>query len=991
MTEFLYTVANHYFKPLLLSGKGASANLELTDWLFIFPSRRAGMFFCKYLCDLNDNKPLLAPRCQTIGDLFGLFSDYRVATRTELLFRLYKVYNKVRTKGNATVEAERFEDFIFWGEMILRDFDEADKYLVPADKLFHNIRDLKRIDEELGGLDEKTIEIVKSFWRNVSADDLKPGKAKESFTQTWAILYEVYSLFRQELRKERLAYEGMRQRDVAECLGMSDMSERLKQLPSHIVLVGITAINEAERQLLKWLQKQGVLECCWDYASEQVQGLPFVQDNLTDFPNALSVKECRMGIVPVAEQKMSRMAVSSGTGQAAEAAYVLQQWSTEDLIHTAVVLPDEHLLDSMLYHLPEEYTDYNVTMGYALKSTPVASLVESLIFLQNNMREASHGRVTYYYKAVLPLLSHSFMLALAMDDCVALSREINKQSLYQVPQEMLQGNELLQLIFRYDKPLPYLKSVLQYFLQAFKPQEGEEQDDPLAENAPDRHILNRECLIAYLQVLDDTEAQMQDAGMSHLDDMAQYHLVRRLAQSQSVSFSGEPMRGLQIMGVLETRAIDFDRIVVLSMNEGVVPAKPSHNSFIPHSLRQAFGLPTQIYKDQIFAYHFYRLISRAHELVFLYDSRTDGLQTGEQSRYLMQLELLYRAKIAQMQMHSAIIKTEVPVVEIPKTPDIVSSLDRFRAGGDLFLSATNLKTYISCPLQFYLAHVRQLSTDDEMEEEMDDAVFGDILHGALRAFYEQMEGKTVMADVLHRAIDNNEYISRLVQEEYQRHYKCKPESGYQQLVCSLILTNVKSILKHDCSVTPFHYLIGEGKCTLQYRINDSLTVNLKAVYDRLDIVRRQDGTSTLRVVDYKTGNPDGKVQTGPIDQIFAQDSKCSREAFQVLLYCLMLEYLDDNERDRLHLLPLTPDNVYQHLSPNLYFSRQFLNENEESHTQVLEGEDDFELSRKEVEQQMKQLIEQIFDPTIPFRQTENEKNCKFCKFIAICNKNINDE
>ena len=985
MTEFLHTVASHYFGQLLQAGQGAKGYLQLTDWLFVFPNRRAGLFFDKYLCELNDGKPLLAPRNLTVGDLFDLFTEYRVANQTELLFRLYKIY----VKQQGVDHAEKFEDFVYWGEMILRDFDEVDKYLVPADLLFHNVRDLKQIDEELGGLDEKTVEIVKSFWKNVSPEVLNPGSAKDSFTKTWAILYELYSKYREQLRKEGIAYEGMRQRDVVEKLGYADMDAYLKHLPKHIVIVGITAINKAERELLLWLQKKGVLECCWDYASPYVEDLPFVKENLKDFPNALSAEECKAGIVPISDKKMGRLAVPSCTGQTAEAASILMQWPMDDPIRTAVVLPDEHLLDSMLYNLPAEYKDYNVTMGYPLKITPVASLVESLIFLQNNVRSNAKGQLSFYYKAVLPLLSHAFLLDLMMDDCVKLSKEINQHSLYQVPEEMLQVNPLLQIIFRQERPLPYLQSILKYLLQAFKPKDAEETEQ--TEPSSDKHILNRECLIAYLKVIDQVEKEMVDAGMEHIDAHAQFHLVHRLAQSQSVSFSGEPMRGLQVMGVLETRALDFERLVILSMNEGTVPSKPTHNSFIPHSLRQAFGLPVQIYKDQIYAYHFYRLISRAQEIVFIYDSRTEGLQSGERSRYLLQLEVLHKAKIETLSANNQLTKTGIKSIEIEKTPEIMACLEQFKAGGKYYLSASNLKTFISCPLQFYLAHVRHLSSDDELEEEMDDAQFGNILHNTLRSFYEPMEGKLVMADVLHNYIDKKDAIQNLVQAEYEKFYRCKPDTGYQQLVCSLIASNVQAILEHDCKFTPFYYLIGEGKCTMSYQINDSLSVNLKAVYDRLDIVHEQDGRNILRIVDYKTGSPRDKVQTGDIDQIFSPDSKCSKEAFQVLLYSLMLNYLSEKDRKRFKLSPLSQNNVYQNIEPNLYFSRQFLNENVESKTRVLQDIRYFESCRVEVESQMKQLIERLFDPAIPFGQTEKEENCKYCKFLSICNKNVNDE
>ncbi|MCM8873370.1 MAG: PD-(D/E)XK nuclease family protein [Paludibacteraceae bacterium] len=987
MTEFLQTVAKHYFDALPRRADGRPDYLQLTDWIFIFPSRRAGLFFGKHLCTLNGERPLLAPQRITIGDLFGLFSDFRVADRTELLFRLYKVYNEVRGQRGVADGSERFENFIFWGEMMLRDFDEVDKYLVPADKLFHNVRDLKEL-ENLGEWDEEIRKLFCEFWHNVAPQSAQAGSAKESFTHTWAILYEVYSRFRQALRDEKIAYEGMRQRDVIERLPFADMDERLSHLPKHIVLVGITAINRAERELLLWLKNRGVLECCWDYADEQVQGLSFVKENLADFGNALTDDEARAGIIPIEQKRLKRMAVPSGVGQTNEAAKALGAWGTADAIHTAVVLPDEHLLDSMLYHLPSEFTTYNVTMGYSLRSTQVATLVDALVELQSNIRWGSNRAISFYYKAVLPILSHAFMLDLDLERCDRLRNRINRETLYYVPGELLADDELFRLIFRRGGSIGYLRDVLRYFLEKFRvAADDETADDEASDEKPDRNVLNRECLIAYMQVLDQLENELKASGMADMDASSVFHLVRKMASGLSVSFSGEPMMGLQVMGVLETRAIDFSRIVILSANEGIVPAKPSQNSFIPNTLRKAFSLPTQIYKDSVFAYHFYRLISRASEVVFLYDSRFNGLQTGEQSRYLMQIEYLTGAKIEQIEPQNRIVAPDEQIVQVEKTADVMAQLDRFRKGGDGKFSATSLKCYRTCPLQFYLSFVRRLSVDDEMDDEMDDSRFGTILHDTLRAFYERFEGQMVMADVLRRAIDDKAVIQQMVEEQYANLCHCRPESGYQQFICMLIAENVRSVLKHDKSLTPFFYLAGEFQCQLDFEVNDSLNVRLKAIYDRLDVVRRSDGIGVLRIVDYKTGSPKlrdkSKVEIADPDDICSSEVKCSGEAFQLLLYCTMLAHLDPAAREQAHLLPLRENNAFSHVEPHLYFTRSLLKEDEESRTSVF---DDFESHRESIERQMKAMFEQIYDPNVPFVQTADENNCKYCKFTEICNR-----
>ena len=990
MREFLHTVANHYYKSLLPESNGQTNYLKATDWMFIFPNRRAGLFFGKYLCDRNDNRPLLSPRCISVGDLFSLFSDVRVADRTELLFRLFNAYQKVLHKGKEGFEPAQFEKFLFWGEMLLRDFDEVDKYLVDAKALFTNINDLKSIEEEFSELNDETRQVLATFWTNVLAEKSKKGHANRTFTKTWAILHDVYQQFRQDLRETGICYEGMRQRDVVERIVRFDDEQYLQSLPKHIVLVGITAINRTERELLLWLKQKGILECCWDYASEAIKDLPFVQENLKDFGNALSDEELHLGVVPLNDptKKMIRISVPSGVGQATEAQSVLQGWAKEDAFHTAVVLPDEQLLNPMLYNLPREYELFNVTMGYPLKSTPVASLADALIYLRRNIRRNEEGKLTFFYKAVLPILSHSFLLDLDMEECTRLGKEISDKSLYQVPQETLCINDLLTLIFDPKKaPIPYFRDIFNYLRKAFAAQKEEDEEEEPDFKA-DTHSLMRECLISYLQIIDRIDKEVKTTGVA-IDNMTLLRLITKLANGQSVSFSGEPMQGLQVMGVLETRAIDFDRIVILSMNEGIVPAKASQNSYIPHSLRQAFDLPTQIFKDHVFAYHFYRLISRASEVVFIYDSRTEGLQSGEQSRYLLQMQYLngvqFEDRVAQPEVNKHV---DDPIV-IEKTEAVMQQLKAFISGeGDRNLSASNLKTYLECPLQFYLGHVCQLAPSDEMEEEMADSKFGTIVHNVLKEFYENCKGKWVQADILKQAADEtkSDLIAKLVKAEYQKVFLSAPDTGYQQLVCTLIETFVRSVLLHDASITPFYYLAGEKTIKMSYAVNDRLSVNLKAVFDRLDVVHEPDGTNSLRIVDYKTGRTDMKCSIEDLNG-------CSKEAFQVLLYCSMFGHIGEEDRRKMNLLPVTEQNVFQHLQPHLYFVRSFLNQEEEDNSKLL---DDFygtdksqESIQTKVELAMKGLLEEIFDPTKPFIQTDNDnKKCKYCKFLTICNKSV---
>ncbi|MBP5213545.1 MAG: PD-(D/E)XK nuclease family protein [Bacteroidales bacterium] len=1010
MTQFLQTVAHHYFNPLPRKADGAVDYLRIADYMFVFPSRRSGLFFFQYLNELNQKQPMLAPQMVTIGDLFSLFSDIRVASRTELLFRLFRIYKEVKAEKmpEGKQRDESFEEFIFWGEMLLRDFDDVDKYLADARDVFLNVRDIKEIDERFKGFDEEFLKALRTFWSNVKPWETEHKPMKEAFVQTWEILYDVYSRFRSSLRKEGLAYEGMLQRTVVEQLKPGGLQEQLEALPARMVLVGITAINGAERELLKILQKTGKIEFCWDYGDERVRNFPFVRANLKDFPNALTPEEERAGFVPDGEKRIVQMAVPSAVGQAAEASAFLRQWvgaaswTQEQAIQTAVVLPDEKLLNAVLYAIPSDFGDYNVTMGYGLRSTSASALIDAIIYLQNNyFRRPGSDQGTFWYKAVLPLLSHAYLLHLEPETCANLHAFISRNGLFQVPEDKLNINcntAALQHIFRpvdtVSETVSYLEGILKTLYFALKD-----------ENRPEAFALDRECLLHYLTLLDTLQKQVADAGVTDLHRNTFLHLLQKLAGGESVSFSGEPLSGLQVMGVLETRAVDFERIVMLSMNEGTIPAKPVQNTFIPNSLREAFGLPTQNYRDDVYAYHFYRLLARAREAVFLYDCRADGMQSGEPSRYLLQLKYLSDAKI-EIRTPAAPISSEDPyVVSVRKDEQVMQKLSRFLKGGPKSLSASNLKTYLACPLEFYLAFVEGLDVSDELEDEMDDSRFGTILHATLERFYNRFEGQWVMDDALKKALDDGEELRRMVAELYNENNGDPGRSGYQQLVCELILSNVRSVLSHDRQVTPFRYLKSESRFNITYRVSDALEVNLKAIYDRLDIVRDKQGIESLRVVDYKTGNPkrgnSNKLQVGGIMQAFQDKGSCSKEAFQVMFYSLMLSLLSKEQMSALHL---SSDELFGTLKvqPHLYFTREFVQEKDSTRTCLhyrpgegdeaygnLNGEEDMTDFGRYIQafgDGLKKLIQEIFDPVTDFRQTADEQNCNYCKFRSICAK-----
>jgi len=1030
MEEFLKTVARHYCdKSRQEAGlTGEPVSLPLSRYLFCFPNRRSSLFFTRYLRQAF-GASCAVPSFTTISEFFGQFSTRHVAERTSLLFLLFQVYDRLSQRK----EKETFDQFVFWGDMLLSDFDDVDKYLVDADSLFSNVRDLKEIEARFAGFTEEQIRVIQSFWIHFRADKEFPeGDKHEVFGQTWAILSELYHAFRQSLAAENLAYEGMMEREVVETMSGSlsypseeivpackaDSENPFAELTfEKVVFVGLTAVSEVDRRLMSLLQLHGRAEFCWDYADPRLcdpetlatSAAYFTRRNLSDFGNELSEEELQRGLVPENQREVSLYSVASGVGQTLQARQILQQWSSEegfDPLRTAVVLPDEKLLLPMLYAVPCKLDGFNVTMGYSLRTTPVAAFVELLANLQEAWKEE---RKSFYFRQVLPLLSHTFTLGIAGREARAISKDIVIGNLNQVCPSLFAGNPFLRSVFRpvssASDTLSYLLELLEMLMKraALDIEHGQEQQcdangqfdlDFEAEEKPE-HRLFADTDYEFLYHYRKTVLQLQKEVLSHpaisFNGKTLFLLLNKLVAGVSVPFSGEPLNGLQLMGVLETRSLDFDNIIILSMNEGVFPAKPVQNTFVPMSLRDAFGLPTQRHRDSVFAYHFYRLIGRARRLVLIYDSRTEGMQTGEESRYVKQLRYL----MGHDQLKPQTTSDDIGVVSsahfaIRKTPEVMAELSRCLEGGDLYLSATSLKNYIQCPLKFYLSFVRQLQQDDEVTEGVDAMLFGDILHNALHELYKTCEGRRVEASMLERHIKNPELeVIPAIYKAFSELMHVEAPEGYNLIVAQILANYVVETLRHDQSACPFDYLAGERKQRFVFAADAQTRVRIKCIYDRID--RPVGQGETIRIVDYKTGSSKlnnksgGKLQFASVNDLFDPQGKASSEAFQVMLYSLLLGKASPTDLAKMKLEKLPAK-----IAPHLYFVRDFSPRKRTSTClemgsgKTVQPISDFSPYQAEMEERLKQMLLEIFNPDIPFEQCTDPKRCEYCPFTSLC-------
>lgn len=996
MKPFLHQVAETFYR---------NEGDNLQHIAFVFPNRRSGKFFQNYLTQLAGNKPQFSPRIITINSLMTELARMQPIDRIDLIFTLYEEYIKLRQTN------ESFDHFVSWSEMLIADFDDVDKYMVDARQLFANIKDLKDLEQLY--LEPEQIEVIRQFWTSFFLPDADSEK-KVEFNSLWSIMYTLYTNLQQRLSNEGVGYEGMIFRKVA-TLAQRDELPPLASLhcTSHcekIVFVGFNAITEAERILMQYFRKSGQGDFYWDYYAPTMQyddlnrANYFIKQNRDQFPS----KHTLVGEqVITSAPRMTVLSVSSGIGQVKQAGEILQTLvnegtiNTENAINTAIVLPDEELLMPMIYSIPEDIKDINITMGYSLRNTSVASFFDTVFRLQRHCRW-SEGQAMYYHTEVEAILNHRIVRTLVdMRNIEAIIASMNSNNMAYVSSDFLTAHRhpFLQLVFApiaHDAEAGnYMEDILQYLVDATYDASAEQQDEtPM-------NIRNLEHEYAYHY--SNMVSRLNDVIASHegvsMNTNTYFTLLGKL--SLSIPFVGEPLSGLQVMGVLETRALDFDNIIILSMNEGTFPTKSISAGFIPYNLRKGFKMATTEHQDSIYAYYFYRLIARAKRVYMLYDSRTTGLKRGEMSRFVYQLKHHYAHLLPQYKIeeyavaHDVSIDTVTPI-SIPKEGGVAQRLRQFLkdSNSPRPLSASSVKTYINCPLQFYLQHVEKMQTDDEISESVDSSAFGSIYHNVMADIYDEMkagkESVTVTREIIDEVLNREGYIEGKIDEHFniiflRRKNKerfIKP-TGKNQIVAHTIYLYVVRTLEYDRDMfAPFVYEHSEMRLDgdLFLPLKNGKEVRFKALIDRVDraMITTPDKNKEerIRIIDYKTGKDE--VKCSNLENIFnsPQSSKLGA-IFQVLLYCKLYRIKHPaNGSDNTPLQPLIYKlrTAFSDLAPMLSIEKT--------------GVNNYDDVKEEYEEMLNKCLEELFDESIPFVQTDNIKHCEHCNFKTICKRQV---
>ncbi len=986
MKPFLKQVADHYYD------RG-----DISSRCFVFPNRRSMVFFRKWLSmrvaeSGVDSKPVKAPQMLTVNDLFYRIGNLHVTDKVTLLVELYDCYKELNPK------AESLDEFIFWGDVILGDFNDVDKYLASPKQLFANVADYKAIQDSFSYLTDVQRQAIESFIshfndRNgrltVDIDSDNPN-VKERFLQIWNILYPLYVRYNEVLRSKGMAYEGMVYRAFAESLSDTSLDDILKDSfceDTSFVIVGLNALNECEKTLLRRMKNCGKAEFCWDWAGSMIKDAKnrssfFMTDNVREFPQAFELDDEGVG-----RTSFNSLSVPSSYGQVKHLASILERIGYKDdtlgnSSNTAVVIPDETLLMPLLNSVPEDIMDINVTMGYPMSASELYVLMYDVAMMQMHLRKKETGW-HFYHKQVWDILSSGIIKTMVssedMQECKARIARVRQDGKYYIPQEDLSGFPLLDVLFRPVASEPLVADAA--------------QTDALAVYLQDVVTVIASKLAHYPDMAVELEfARRWYSSINSLrakklavQPMTFVRLLKSLMAGLTIPFKGEPLKGLQIMGPLETRALDFRNVIIFSCNEGMFPRRNVSSSFIPPDLRKAFSLPTYEFQDAIWAYYFYRLVSRAENVWMVYDSRTEGLKRGEESRYIKQLRYHFGIEVKHHVAEAGLSSSPDVEQDLVKTDEMMERIEQ------MTYSVSALQNYVSCPAKFCYQSVLKLKKDEDVAESLDNAMIGNVYHNAMWALYhgedamksdgpfEKLDGNeaagmpVVSASYLEGWLDREDEIRKTVVSLMKAELNADEISGRDLVVQRVIVRYVMETIRKDLLLLSRYGAAAFEMIGLEKKIFvEMYGVRFFGVVDRIDSIV----PGTVRMVDYKTGNDSPSViavtddmAEGAVNKIFDAEYQVRKEnkaALQFHIYDRMAQKagLVSGAGQICNSLYATSD-LFRNVPAVFPMSGKF---------------------SELMDERVQGIIDEIRDRNVSFRKTQETEACTYCDFRMICGR-----
>jgi CRISPR/Cas system-associated exonuclease Cas4 (RecB family) len=919
----------------------------MKDQVFVFPTKRGGVFFKRALLKKFVEQNFMLPAILSIEEFVEKMTGLSISDELTLLFELFDIYQK-KDKDLT------FDKFYAWGKIILKDYDEIDRYLANAQRIYADLQNLKEIDDVFG-YSEEFREIISRYRKLTDRKD--KALVLTEFLKIWKEVGTVYVEYQDKLLSSEKAYAGMLYRNLVTILEQDHFEHPF----AYYHFCGFNALSISEERMIDALVKSDKAQTYWDYdryyLDEKIEEAGnFLRHYYNKWPhsiwfNADSLKQEKVVRVHSVPKNMAQATLAS---QLAET-HLLDGISPEKV---AVVLADEKLLLPLLHTMPETIEKVNVTMGYPMRSTVIYDFVTNYLELMRRVKDEEE-RIFYTYD-LKPFLSNPYAQAFFSEADELLNWLINERKT-RIGIDALSGrinsNELLALLNcapNWQGVFPALKK---YFALLFYQIKAED------EKSTDQEFIYY--FIKSLNQLNEYVGTKTGLGLNLIRKILQEHF-----RAAKIPFAGEPVLGLQVMGFLETRTLDFDRLIVVSANEGKLPAERNLNSYIPYGLRKVFDLPTFEEQDAIYAYHFKRLLQRAQKVDLIYDNSTSGDSTGELSRFILQLQEHYRDKpnIKLEKKHYAgqVEASGTPdAITIAKDVQVLAMLDRYKSRGEegKYLSASSLTNYITCKLKFYLNNVAGFYEQDDFEEDIDARLLGLVVHEVLEELYQEWIDKEVTAAVIDHLSKRAEKVLQEVLKKNKVVQEAQALTGRDLVTYQVMLQMVMKVLQLDKKDTPF-IIRGLERADYQKQVDTPTgKVLIGGSIDRMD----QQG-EILRIIDYKTGKVefDNNQKKSPEEKIegLFQDPKY-KSAFQAYLYASLVQ----PQTERAIKVGIT---TMKKLKEGI----QWLNNGRSISANELSFFDEL----------LDGLVHEIYDPAISFDQTSELENCRLCQFKGICNR-----
>lgn len=970
MKKFLYSVAEDLWQRY---------GEQVSSLTIVLPNNRTRIFLIDALSAIAD-RPIWGPSYISIDSLMTDASGLGRIERIVALTELYKIYCR---HGHAN---ESFDNFYHWGEVLLNDFDAVDKYMVDARMLFANVADLKALSRDNSYLTDEQVEAIQRFC-NTFAADKTPSEHQQRFLSVWDTLWPIYSEFTTLLESRGVGYSGLIYRRAAERIrkGEDVISD------GRYVVVGFNALSTSEKVLFDALQTRFDADFYWDYDDYYVNnegqeaGL-FVRENLRRYaPPASFRPESSAFALPKRVNVVSTASDSLQCKYAAEFVEdVARTTGQKPDKRTAIVLTDEGLLSPLLYSLPSEVeghggVEYNVTMGYPLKATLAYSFVERLLQLQHRVRLQKNGRVLFYHSDVEGLLVHPYLVAIDRKGCSEVRHKVIKQGRIYIDTEIFaELHSIIKAVFTIHADMGqvgnYVNEILSLVMRVDLENESKES-----------RALRRECFGLIMEGVEKCTRSLVECEVE-MKFSTYISLLRRVLQTIRIPYKGEPLSGVQVMGILETRNLDFDNVLLLSMNDDNFPSgRINEISFIPYNLRFGYGLPTIKETEGVYAYYFYRLIQRAERVDMAYCSVATERSSGEQSRYIYQLDFESGHGLVRIDKGLSVNLSNTEPKCVEKDAEVMRRLERFLTGGDKRLSPSAYNNYLDCPLKFYFRSVAEIKPEDEIDEEVSESLFGTIFHRTMEILYTPLIGKENPQALIAELI-NSEKVHQAIVEAITIDYFAGEKVPEEEYGGSLMVVRDaieryvnNSVLAYDSTrQEQFKILALEYSMETDFEFAEGKAIRFFGNSDRLDLV---DGR--VKVIDYKTGKV--HLDFSGIDALFSRTPQESVGAVtQTFVYSMMAARLQ-----RQGVLK-EGHGVF----PALYYVRHMNNPqymallNDGSAKRHVESYEDYADS---FESALAQSLSTLFDSSVPFVATDDLNKCKYCDFVRLCNRCSNDD